>query len=125
MNKGFKMEFFEDHIQVQIASDYKMEPDQQDEFWRVIRELCDKHNTRRVLVRGFVPKGERNTSDVIEAGMRTAAVPKLWIAFSLKNFEPNDRSELFEVIAARQGVRVKFFSEPETALNWLRVNAPS
>ena len=119
------MEFREDHIDVQIASDYKMEPDQQDEFWREIRELCDKHNTRRVLVRGFVPEGERDTSEVIDAGMRTAAVPKLWLAFSLKNFEPSDRSELFEVIAAGRGVRVKFFFDTKTALNWLRVNAPS
>ena len=77
------------------------------------------------LVEGFVPSGERDTSEVIDAGQRASVVPHLWLAFHLENFVPNEQSELFEVIAASRGVRVKFFSDTEHALMWLRSNAPA
>ena len=77
-----------------------------------------------VLVEGYVPGGERGTAEVVDAGQRTAIIPNLWLAFRLKDFVPNERSELFQVIAAASGVRVKFFSDHEPASLWLRSNAP-
>jgi hypothetical protein len=47
------------------------------------------------------------------------------MAFHLEDFVPTEQSELFEVIAASRGVRVKFFADREHALLWLRNNAPS
>ncbi len=94
--------------------------DGQDKFWSEVRSACDRHDTRRVFVEGQVPSGERDTAQTIDAGQRTAAVPNLWLVFRLEGFIPTDRSELFIVIASTSGVRVKFFSESERALNWLR-----
>ncbi len=125
MKRSFKPEFREDHIHVEITSDFKLEPEWEDEFWRAIRALCNEHDSRRVLVEGFAPLDEREPSEVIESGMRATVVPNLWLAISFKNFEPNNQSELFAVIAARSGVRVKFFSNSGKALKWLRVNAPA
>ena len=122
MRRNFSVEFQDDHIRVELRPDFKVTPKNQDEFWKAIRTLCEEHDSRRVLVEGFVPAGERETHEVIDAGQRTAAVPDLWLAFHLEGFEPSDRSELFEVIARQSGVRVKFFSNRERALNWLRLN---
>lgn len=123
LDEDFSVQFRGDHIHVELGPGYKVEPDQQDEFWNKVKTACEEHNSQRVLVEGFVPSGERDTGDVVDAGLRTAAVPNMWLAFHLVNFEPTERSELFERIAASRGVRVKFFSDTEQALTWLRHNS--
>jgi hypothetical protein len=125
MSKEFEIEFRVDHVHVQIGPDYRFDPSGRDDVWRELKAICDTHNTRRILVEGVVPAGERDTAEVVAAGQRTAAVPHLWMAFHLENFVPTEQSELFEVIAASRGVRVKFFADREHALAWLRNNAPS
>lgn len=124
MNNDFLVEFRADHVHVELGPNYILDGERQDEFWREVRAACDEHGSRRVLVEGYVPGGERGTAEVVDAGQRTAIIPNLWLAFRLKDFVPNERSELFQVIAAASGVRVKFFSDHERALLWLRSNAP-
>ena len=124
LDKDFSVQFRVDHIHAELGPEFKVVPDQQEEFWNKLKTVCDQHNSRRVLVEGFVPKGERQTGEVVDAGLRTAAVPNLWLAFHLVDFVPDEMSELYERIAASRGVRVKFFSDTERALKWLRGNAP-
>ncbi len=124
MDQGFGVQFRDDHVHVEIRKDFKVTPEQQNVFWNVVRTACEKHNSKRVLVEGFVPEGERDTRTVIDAGQRTGVVPKLWLAFCLVDFRPTERSELFETIAASRGVRVRFFANTAVALSWLRSNAP-
>ncbi len=124
MAMDFKVEFCDDHIRVELGPDFIVDPGGQDEFWNEVRSACDRYDSRRVLVEGCVPSGERDTAEVIDAGQRTAAVPNLWLAFHLEGFVPTDKSELFQVIAGSGGVRVKFFSDSERALKWLRSNSP-
>lgn len=125
MEKGFEIEYREDHVHIQLAPEYKFDASGRDEIWERLKELCIEHGTRRVFVEGFVPPGERKTEEVIAAGERTAAVPRLWLAFHLDDFVRTEQSELFEVIAASRGVRVKFFGDKEHALMWLRNNTPA
>jgi len=125
MDKGVEVEFRDDHVHVSLGPNYSFDPSGRDEVWSAIKSACQDHNSRRVLVEGVVPEGERETADVVAAGQRTAAVPHLWLAFHFENFVPTEQSELFEAIAATRGVRVKFFADREHALTWLRNNAPS
>lgn len=125
MDDEFKVEFRGDHVHVELKPDFTVQPERRDEFWKILRAACEKHTSRRVLIEGFVPKGERDAADVIEAGESTAAIPHLWLAFHLEDFEPTPKSELFETVAASRGVRVKFFSDAGPALKWLRSNAPA
>ena len=125
METVFDVEFRGDHIHVELGREYSVDPATRDAFWRAIHTICDEHGSRRVLVEGFVPEGERETAEVIDAGQRTATVPNLWLAFHLEDFVATDQTELFEVIAASHGVRVRFFSNSEHALRWLRNNAPA
>jgi hypothetical protein len=118
-------EFREDHVHVTIGPEYTLDSEQQEEFWERLRTICDAHSTKRVLVEGYVPADELDTGEVVEAGLRTAAIPQLWMAFHLANFVQSERSELFEKISASRGVRVKFFSDTEHALAWLRSNTPA
>lgn len=125
LDQGFGVQFRDDHVHVELSRDFKVTPETQDVFWNIVRDACEKHNSHRVLVEGFVPAGERQTAEVIDAGQRAAVIPSLWLAFCLAEFQPTERSELFEAIAASKGVRVKFYSTPERALLWLRSNSPS
>ncbi len=124
LDRGFGVQFRDDHVHVELGKDFKPESGNRQELWNVIGDACARHNTRRVLVEGFLPSGERETSDVIDAGKKTATVPHLWLAFAIPDFQPTAQTELYEVIAASQGVRVKFFTHRERALNWLRQNTP-
>ena len=124
MEPAYSVEFRDDHVHVQLGKGFQVDPEWRDEVWASVRRVCDERGSRRVLVEGYVPNGERSSDEVIAAGERTATVPKLWLAFHLLNFEPTEQSELFEAVAASRGVRVKFFSDREDALSWLRVNSP-
>ena len=126
MTKPFEIEFRGDHIYASLGPDYKVTPESTNEFWAAIEQACKLHNSRRVLLEGHIPnRDELNTSEVVNSGMQAAAVPRLWFAICLKDFEPDELSELFKTIAASRGVHVKFFSESERALNWLRTNSPA
>lgn len=125
MGMEFEVTFRGDHIHVQLNAASKIDdPDLPGDYWSMLRKLCDEYDCRRILVEGIAPSGEMDPAEVIEAGKRAATVPNLWLAFNLKNHEPNEQSELYEAVAASKGVRVKFFNNADAALNWLRSNAP-
>ena len=126
MGMEFEVTFRGDHIHVQLNAASKIDdPDLPGDYWGTLRKLCDEYDCRSILVEGFAPTGPMDPGDVIEAGKRAAVVPNLWLAFHLENHTPNEQSELYEVVAASKGVRVKFFGDHDAALNWLRTNAPA
>ena len=126
MDTTFEVEFRGDHLHVLLGPDYDVTPEQEDEFWAAVERACKEHKTHRVLVEGHVPKTELHTAQVVNSGVRAAeAVPRLWFALCLKDFEPTELSELYKTVAASRGVHVKFFSNHERALNWLRTNSPA
>jgi len=124
LDRGFGVQFRDDHVHVELSKNFKPEKGHRQELWNVIGDACERHDSRRVLVEGVLPEGERETSDVIDAGQKTATVPHLWLAFAIPDFQPTAQTELYETIAASRGVRVKFFTNRERALNWLRQNTP-
>jgi hypothetical protein len=120
-----QIEFRDDHIYVYLPEDYDFNPAGRGGIWSRLKSLCEENKTCRVLVEGRLPEIERETADVIDAGIHTGAVPKLWLAFHFENFVESEQSEVFEAVAASKGVRVKHFSNREKALHWLRNNSPS
>lgn len=100
LEKDFSVRFRRNHIHVELGPDFKVEPDQQDDYCNKIEKVSEEDNSRRALVEGIVPKGERQKGELVDAGLRTAAIPMLWLAFHFANFVPNETSELFAVIAA-------------------------
>lgn len=120
-----EIEFRSDHVHVQLGKDLKVSSEQRNLLWGRIARICEEHGSRRVLVEGRVPEGVFQTSEVIDAGLKTATVPKLWMAFCFEEFKPDEHSELYETVAASRGVRVKQFSNANGALQWLRNNTPA
>ncbi len=125
MGMEFAVTFRGDHVHVVLSEQPTLDDQLPKDYWATIRKICEEYNCKRVLVEGKAPGGERKPVEVIEAGQRTAAIPNLWLAFHLENYEPTELSELYEVVAASKGVRVKFFTDADEALNWLRTNAPA
>ena len=124
MGEVFSVEHRDDHIHVQVGPGIEVSDEARAEFWKMIKNVCEERDCRRILVEGSFPEGERPATDVVSAGKATATVPNLWIAFHIENWVPNEQSELFEAVAASRGVRVKYFDNSEAALNWLRTNVP-
>ena len=118
---ALRVTFREDHVHVSMPKDLVIEDEESQKLWATIKGLCERHEVCRVLVEGYVPAGDRDTGSVIGAGMRTSVIPDLWLAFCFKDFEPTEQTELYETIAARSGTHIKFFNDPEKALQWLRV----
>lgn len=124
MDEAFDIEFRGDHVHVQFGNSYTPEPDWQNELWSRLKAVCEEHGTSRVLAEGVMPAPDRPPVAVVEAGQKTAVIPNLWLAFHFDDFVSNENTELYEVVAASQGVRVKFFDDRKHAMNWLRANTP-
>ena len=125
LDGGLVVDFRDDHVHVQLGRNLKVTSEQRETAWGRIAEICDENGTRRVLVEGRAPEGVLDTTEIIDAGLKAATVPRLWMAFCFEAFIPDELSELYETVAASKGVRVKHFSNPEAALHWLRTNAPA
>lgn len=125
LDGGVVVDFRDDHVHVQLGDGLKVSSEQREVVWGRIAEICEKNGTRRVLVEGRAPEGVFDTSVVIDAGLKTATVPRLWMAFCFEGFVPDELSELYETVAASKGIRVRHFSSRESALQWLRNNAAS
>lgn len=124
MKTNFEIEFRGDHLHILLGPDYDVTPEQEDAFWSAVEQACAKHGTHRVLLEGTAPKTKLQPAGVASSGIRAAAaVPRLWFALCLKDFEETELSELYKTVAASRGVHVKFFSDPDRALNWLRTNS--
>lgn len=67
-DQGFEVQFRDDHVHVELSKDFKITPETQIKFWEVVAEACENYDSRRVLVQGFVPAGERDAVEVIESG---------------------------------------------------------
>ena len=120
---GAAVEFRDDHVHVQLGRNLEVSSEQRNFLWGRIADVCEEHGSRRVLVEGRAPAGVFQTSEVIDAGLKAATVPKLWMALCFEDFMPDELSELYETVAASRGVRVKHFSNTKAALQWLRNNA--
>ena len=124
MPKSFEIDYQGDYISVRLGPDYEVSPEQENEFWGSVEAACKEHDCRSVIVEGYIPKRQPDPIEIVQSGLRAAeVVPKLWFALCLDNYEPSELSELFKVVARSRGVHVKFFTNREHALLWLRSGA--
>jgi hypothetical protein len=122
-NKDFDLVFRGDYIHVTLGPDYEISPAQESHFWAAIEDACKKYNCNRILVDGYIPKRVPEPREIVESGMRAAAVaPRLWFALCLEGYEMTELGELFKTVARSHGVHVKFFSDHDQARAWLRSN---
>ena len=124
MPKTFDIKHCGDYISVTLGADYEVSPAQEDEFWGAVENACQQYDCRSVLVEGYVPKREPDAMEIVQSGVRASTVvPRLWFALCLENFVPSELSELFKTIARSRGVHVKFFTDRDQSLKWLRSGA--
>jgi hypothetical protein len=72
--KSVDVEFRSDHIHIDLGKGLKVSSEQRNSLWDLIGRICEEHGTKRVLVEGTPPKGVFQTSEVIDAGLKTATV---------------------------------------------------
>ena len=120
----FDIAFRGDYIQVTLGADFETAAAPlASPFWAAVEDACEQYDCNRVLIEGHFPKRVRESREIVESAMRAATVAsKLWCAICLEDYEIGERSELFKTIARSHGAHVKFFSDREHALAWLRSN---
>lgn len=119
----FNIVFRDDYINVTLGPDFETSPDGKSPLWAALEDACKQYDCNRVLIEGHFPRRVRGSREIVESAMRAATVaPKLWCAICLEDYEIGERSELFKTIARSHGAHVKFFSDREHALAWLRSN---
>jgi hypothetical protein len=75
MGMEFEVTFRGDHIHVQLNAATRIEdPDLPNDYWGMLRKLCDEYDCRKILVEGVAPSGEMDPVEVVEAGERAATV---------------------------------------------------
>lgn len=122
MDEAFTIEHRGDHVHVEFGKAYTADREWMNELWDQLKAVCDEYDTTRVLAEGVLPWPNRPAAAVVEASKKTAMIPKLWLAFYFEDYVRNSNTELYEAVADSQGVRVKFFTDREQAMNWLRAN---
>ena len=124
MDEAFKIEHRGDHVHVQFGESYTADPDWQNGLWDLVRNFCDGDRTRWGLGEGVGPGPDRRPESGSGSAKKAAIIPNLWLAFHFDNFVSTEATDLYEVVAAAHGVRVKIFSDGEQAVKWLRANSP-
>lgn len=91
-------------------------------LWCGVIPTCEKHNARCVLIEGEGPTRAMRTTDAWEHGNLLADLMRrpLRIALCLYAYQPDELSHLFASIASGRLGAVKFFSDLEKSLKWLR-----
>ncbi len=115
------LEFREDHIRIWLGPGYETTPEANEKFWKELAEACEKYDCTAILVEGITPRRTMDSKGVLDSGVRLSAIaPKLSMALCLEDYELTEMGELFKTVARSRGARVKFFSDRERALRWLR-----
>src|SRR5688572_12989763 len=111
MGMEFAVTFRGDHVHVELNAASRIDdPDLPDDYWGMLRKLCEEYDCRRVLIEGIAPSREFAPAEVVEAGSRTATVRIFGSRSISRTTAPTEQSELYEAVAASRGVRVKFFN---------------
>lgn len=120
------LEFRGDHIYLKHPKNFEITPDIMEAFWRYLGEQCEKYDCTSVLIEADAPQRNMDTVGAFTSGVAAASVAdNFWLALCFHAYEPDDISELFRQAARNRGANVEFFSDPDTAVGWLRVNNPS
>ena len=122
--RDFDIVFRGDFIDVTLGPDFETTAaPQTSPLWAAVEDACKQYDCNRVMIEGHFPDRPRESREIVESAMRAATVAsELWCAICLEDYEIGERSELFKTIARTRGAHVKFFSDREHALAWLRSN---
>ncbi|HTK26749.1 MAG TPA: hypothetical protein VL327_09335 [Pyrinomonadaceae bacterium] len=122
--RDFDIVFRGDFIDVTLGPDFETAAaPQTSPLWAAVEDACKQYDCNRVMIEGHFPDRPRESREIVESAMRAATVAsELWCAICLEDYEIGERSELFKTIARTRGAHVKFFSDREHALAWLRSN---
>lgn len=115
------LEFRGDHIRIWLGPGYQTTPETGERFRKELAEACEKYECTAILVEGIAPAPTMDSKGVLDSGVRLSDIAaSLSVAFCFENYQPSELGELFKTVARSRGARVKFFSDREHALRWLR-----
>ena len=125
MSAGFQLEPREGYLYVQLEAGFEFTVDNSTRMWTAIGEDCKARGLRKVLtVSDDVVTRRMSQSEVFDiAGLLACLIPGLSVAFCLRGYVPDERTQFFQTAAISRGVHVQFFQDLNAALQWLGARA--
>lgn len=122
MTQNYTIRAREDFAHVELAPGFQISLETMQRLWSEVIPFCEQHDTHRVLIEGDRPTRAMRTIDAYDHGKFIAGLNgyALRIAFCLYDYEPDELSQVFTVIANSRINAVKFFSDLEQTFKWLR-----
>ena len=120
MSSGFILEPRDGYLFVHLEANFEMTADSTAGVWTAICETCRERGLRRALAVGEGVTRRLTTSESFDiAGLAGRLLPGLSVACVFRDYVPDEQSELFRTVAMSRGVRMNFFEDLNSALQWL------
>ena len=109
-------------LHIELAPEFEISLKTMQRLWAAVVPVCEQHNTRRVLIEADYPTRETQALDVYDHGKLIATLKShvLRVGFCLYDYQPDDLSELINMISKLRTLTVRFFSDLDETLKWLQ-----
>ncbi|NOT47050.1 MAG: hypothetical protein HOP17_04790 [Acidobacteria bacterium] len=124
MDLPFELKVHPNYLHIKHPPGMVIDPDSTQEMWTQVGRLCFEHGRAKVLIEAEKPEKRLDTMTAFDSGRILAEnTSGLTIAMCFYNYEVDDLTTFLKTVAQNRGVRVEFFSDLESALEWLGIKA--
>jgi hypothetical protein len=114
----YQITFMGDYVEIRHLKSFDLTRSASAEIWNETLALCKAHGCGAVLRIGPPPRRVMEAQEVIAAGSRLD-LPGLKVAYCWEGYRPDKTAALFATHALENGVTVRYFADPDAAVDWL------
>lgn len=120
MSKGFTIESHSNYIHISFPPGTEITRESMGATCDQLTEICKEKGCFRVILEAPSPKRKLDTTGAFESGTRLARIGSgLAVAMVFYDYQTDELTEFFKMVALNRGVRVEYFTDVEKALEWL------
>jgi hypothetical protein len=116
---GYEINFNDGYVEVRHLKSFALTASVAEAIWDEVLAVCRMRNCKSVLRVGPLPIRTMTASEVAAAASRLD-IPGLKVAYCWDECRPDRINALFASQAMENEVTVRFFCDPDAALEWLK-----
>jgi hypothetical protein len=117
--KGVEFTFREGYVHITHPDNFVILSEDLEKLWVNLAAACRAFDCNRVLNEGNLDLSKLRAFDSYTAGAQAGEIRGLRMACLFHDFQPDEKAEFFQTVAANRGAKVKFFTDRAEALKWL------